>query len=229
VQPHQLPVGGLAQRVLAQQRLRVSDCLLVVCRLFGPRSESLHHSDVALSQAITLGEQPLVVTPGKQIAAVRGGGLRQRTLIRGELELGHVQRERRIRPPLNRRGGQLEVAVRLGEPCPQVVCELAQVGPSLPIGRIRPQQERHALPGLRGVAVQQQKSQQRLNPARLQPPHPLGAVEHVELAQQPNAQHAEDSGAEPPDRTWAVPYSGPARVRERTVRLPFRRPGCGTR
>jgi hypothetical protein len=60
-------------------------------------------------------------------------------MLDGGNDIGHVQRERSIRPPLNRPGGQLEVAVRLRQPCPQVMHQLPQVRAGLTVGRIWPQ------------------------------------------------------------------------------------------
>jgi len=61
---------------------------------------------------------------------------------------------RRARAPAQRPRADLEEAIGVRQRAAQVVQDVPQVRPRLGLGRVRPEQEREALPRLRRVAIQ---------------------------------------------------------------------------
>lgn len=65
---------------------------------------------------------------------------------------------------------------------------MAQVGPRLRLGRVRPEEKGEALPGLRRVPVQEKVREQRRGACRLQGRKNLATAADFEIAQEPDTE-----------------------------------------
>ena len=99
------------------------------------------------------------------------------------LERGDVDPTRGVGAPAEGPGGDLEIAVRVGEPSTEGVQEVPEIGAGLRLGRGRPQQERQVLPRRGRMPVQHQEREQRLGAGRLQRRHPHATEAEIELAE----------------------------------------------
>ena len=190
VQPHQEPVGRLPERVLAQEPLGVADRRGVLAPGLQQLGQPLQGLQVAPAQPLPLLQQPLVVAALEQVAPVQLDRLAQGGELlaglpgpgRRRLEGGHVQPEGGVVPPPERPLGHLQEPVGVGQGAPQVVQQVAQVGPRLGLAGVGPEQEGQALARLGRLPVEQQVGEQRLGPGRAQRRHRGPAVAQVELA-----------------------------------------------
>lgn len=183
VQTHQQGVGRLVQGVVAQQDAGVGDGAAVLAALLVQRGQLLQCPTVSLGQPLPLGQQPVVVAARQQVAAVEGHGLlqvgqrigRSSGLGQRPLELGHVQGVGNVRAPLE--GGLVngEQVVQLRHGAAQAVPEAAEVGASLLLAGVGPEEEGQVLAGHRPVALQEQIGQQVLQARVFQVRHPLVA------------------------------------------------------
>jgi hypothetical protein len=121
VQPHEQPVGGLAQRVLALEALRVPDRLGVLAAGRQLRREAFERLEEAPAQPLARLQHPVVVAAFQQVTSVPRHCLAERVAVQRSLERGDVEPERRIRAPLERPLRHLEEPIRVGQRAPQVV------------------------------------------------------------------------------------------------------------
>ena len=115
----------------------------------------------AVAQALALLEHPLVVAALEQVAGVELDRGLEAVLGERPLEVGHVEPVGRVLAPAQAARGHLEVALGVGQRVAQRVQHLAQVRARLRLARVRPQQEREPLPGVRLAAVHEQVGEQR--------------------------------------------------------------------
>ena len=199
VQAHERPPGRLLERVLAQQPLGVRDRPGVVAALGEQRHQPLQGLEAAPAEPLPVLGQPLVVQALEQVAPVQGDGAGQRLRVAvGQLlEGGHVQPEGRVGPPGQRPWRHLQVAVQAGEGAAEGVEQVAEVGPGLRLGRVRPQQEGQPPARLGRLAVEQQVGEQRQGTGRLQRRQRRPAEAEVGCAEQPDAQVGRLHGPSP--------------------------------
>ena len=166
-------VGRLVERVVPQQRLRVADGLGVVATAFVQRRGLLQRVANRLRQPIALGQQPIAVAAGQQVAPIVRNRLLQvqhlvvdacgrPCLFQVRLEFGHIQPEGRVAAPLHGElvGSQKAIGVRQGPA--QAVPQSAQIGAGLLLGGVGPEEEGQVLARDRPLAVQQQIGEQLL-------------------------------------------------------------------
>lgn len=202
---HEPAVGLLAERVETPLPLRELDPRSQVAALFAQGGEPAQRVDLAVAQPLPLDAQPVVVAALQQVPGVERDGLPQPRLVRRvdqRLELLDVEPARGVRPPPDRPGGDVQVAIGIGQAAAQRVQQVPQVGAGLRLGGVRPEQERDPLAGRRRGPVQQQVRQQRLGPPRLQRRHTGLSEAQLEPAEQPSPRHrfhtAECRGRWPP-------------------------------
>jgi hypothetical protein len=111
--------------------------------------------------------------------ACRGVGARD-----GVVELGDVEPERRVRPPLNRPRLDVDESIGVGQCVPQVMEHVTQVRPRLRFARVRPESKREVLARLSGVAIQKQIRQKRLGTRGPQRRHGPVAESKIEAAEE---------------------------------------------
>jgi hypothetical protein len=199
VQPHQEPVGTLAQRVGPQDPLGVPDRLSVVALGLQELDQPLQGGQPAPPQPVALLQQPLVVPALQQVAPVQLGRLTEGGQLLGGLrgplgpggrrfEGGHVDPAGGAVAPAQAPGGHLEEPVGVGQGPAQDVEQVAQVGPGLGLAGVGPEQEGQALAGLGRLPVEHQEGEQRLGPGRAERRHRDPVVAQVELAEEPDPQ-----------------------------------------
>lgn len=193
-----MAVDGFMQGVVTQEALCVADGAAVIAALLEQQDQPLQRVEEALRQPGTFEQQPVVVAARQEVAAVRRDGAFQRGHARASLaarglgqrglELGDVQSERCIPAPAHGLIGDFQVRLGLGQTATQRVEELPQVGVRLCVGGVGPEEKGELLARLRGVAMQEQIREQRLQ-ARGMHPHQLRIVKReAETAKQPNMQ-----------------------------------------
>ena len=191
----------------------------MVAALGEQRHQTLQGLEAAPAEPLPVLGQPLVVQALEQVAPVQGDGAGQRLRVAvGQLlERGHVQPEGRIGPPGQRPWRHLQVAVQAGEGAAEGVEHVAEVGPGLGLGRVRPQQEGQPLARLGRLAVEQQVGEQRQGAGRLQRRQRRPAEAEVRCAEQPDAQDGRHHGPSPlPDLAvlgWLISGVGAGRTR----------------
>jgi len=193
VQAHQEAVGLLAERIETEQPLGVANGVAGGAFLFELGAEALEHLELGRAQAVALLEQPLVVGALEEVAAVRVGGLAQRSASDGVLVGREVEAERGVGSPAQRAGGDVEVAVGLGQRAPERVEHVAQVRAGLALRGVGPEQEGEPLPRLRRVAVDEQVREERLGARGLEGRQwrvPEPQVERAEQADGERGRHA---------------------------------------
>ena len=172
-----MAAGGFMQGVVVQQALCVDDRAAVVATLLEQQDQLLQGIEEAFRQPGAFEQEPVIVAARQQVAAVG----RDRAFQRGQaraplgtcgvdqrgLELGDIQRKRRIPAPAHRLVGDFQVGLGLGQPVAQCVEELPQVGVRLGLGAVGPEEEGDLLARQRGVAMQNQVGQQRLQARRM--------------------------------------------------------------
>ncbi len=139
---HQPPVARLVQWVVSQQALGVAQRLIVLAFLFQQLDQLLHGPDVGLVQPLPLGQDPIVVTTGQQLAAhtarcpLQGGSSSR--FFPGPfcsahclLKSGHIQGVGRLLAPLQRLSLDRYELVRIGQRLAQAVQQRAQVAVGL--------------------------------------------------------------------------------------------------
>ena len=103
VQSHQDPVGLLAQRVVAEQALRVQDRQAVIVGLFRLIDNAVQDLETQFTHALPFGEDPIVVHTLEQVAAVQLDRFGMAIGVASEaLELVQVEPGLRGRVPLER-------------------------------------------------------------------------------------------------------------------------------
>jgi hypothetical protein len=239
VELHEQPVGVLTQRVLAHEALGMADGLGVLIPPGQQLRQARERVEVTITQALALGQQPVVVAAGQQIARVRvdrGAQPGDWVLLGpGErlVERGHVQPERRVRAPPQRPRAHVEVAIGVRQRMAQPVQHVAQVRAGLRLGGVRPQQESEALARLGRVAVQQQVGEERLGARGLERRHWAVAEAQLQLAQQTDRECR--AGVPPRSRgaLWGPHRGSSVRVRggrrqpaQRPSRRSSRRSSC---
>lgn len=115
VEGDQTPIGLLAQRVVAQQALRIADCLSQPPPLLELLDEPLERFAVELCEPFTLLEQPLVVVALQQLAPVRLDCVLEPALRDRLLEGGDIQPQPCIRAQLQRARPGVDEPIRLGQ------------------------------------------------------------------------------------------------------------------
>ena len=151
----------LAQRVIAHEALGASDRVRPVGLLLVVAQEPHERVGEAQAEAFTLVDDPLVVTVGDELAAVRVHGCLKAPIGQRLLEVGEIEVVRAVVAPPQRPGRRLEEPVGLRQPVAHRVQEVTQVRARLRLGGVRPEAERQALSGLRHTAVNQQVTEQR--------------------------------------------------------------------
>jgi hypothetical protein len=238
VEPHQHPVGGLAERVRPQDPLRVRDRLGVLAPGLHQLDQPFEGLEPAPPQPFPLLQQPLVVAALQQVTPVQLDGLTQgRHLLVGPLgpvgpgdralEGGQVDPARGALPPPERPRGHLQEPVGTGQGAPQDVQQMAQVGPRLGLARVGPEQVGQALARLRRIPVEQQIGEQRLGPGRAERRHRGLALAEVELAEDPDAQRGRRLVAHARSSSWRG--SGQATAPRRDRGRPEPRTGAPAR
>ena len=71
VKAHQLGVDRFVERIVPQQRLRVADGLPVVTALLVQGSQLFQRLAIHLRQPVALGQQPIAVAAGQQLATIQ--------------------------------------------------------------------------------------------------------------------------------------------------------------
>ena len=153
VQPHQPPVGVLAQRIGAQQAFGIADRIAVLAALppasrrAAPARRSDGRAAARARRAPSRRRRPGAGRRRRASTAPRKRLAFERVLERRDVEL-----QRRVRAPAQRAGRHLEVAVGVGERVPERVEDVPQVRPRLRLGRVGPEQERELRARLRRLA-----------------------------------------------------------------------------
>ena len=168
VEAHEHPVAVLTQRVGADEPLRAADRRRPVLALLELPLKALERVEVAIAQPLALVEGPVLVVALQEVAGVRVDRRPQATAGERPLEVLEVEPVGRVRPPAQRAGGHLDETLGVGQPAPERVEHVAEVGARLPLGRIGPQQEREPLAGLRHAAMHEQVPEQRHGPRGLE-------------------------------------------------------------
>jgi hypothetical protein len=172
---HETAGSGLVERVKAQDRLSMGDGGVVLAAVLQEPDEALEGAEVSLAKALTVGQDPVVVATGEQIASVEacgllkglaGGGLICRSIGLGQglLKGGHVDRGRGTRMPLHVLDIDIEVGAIVRQGAPEAVEKGAQVAAGLGLCRIGPELEGEVGAGLRCVAVNEKVGQEGLEP-----------------------------------------------------------------
>ena len=184
LQGHQGPVADFLERSEADPAPRCVGGHERGGQLAAQSTHQVTQLDTLLGLLVPQLEQPVVVDPGQQVAAVRlqrGRGLRQpdgRIGVGGRqggasglFEEPDIDAAGLRVAPAEVSGGDLQRAGVLDDPA-QVVQFTAQIGQGLGVGGIGPQGSGHPLPGLRpaGVHHQQGQQRQRLRRARTDAP-----------------------------------------------------------
>jgi hypothetical protein len=167
--------------------------LAQLCEQLGEPLESL---ELKLAEALPLLEQPLVVAPFQEVAGVGLDGIpeRRESISRGRgrrsgerlLECVDVEPEIGVRPPAERPLSNFEVAVGVGKSPPEVVENVAEVRPSLRLGRVGPEEEGEALARLGRISVEQEIGEERFRAGRLEPGQRGPAQPELQLAEEPD-------------------------------------------
>ena len=120
VEAHEVAVGGFMQGVVAQQALGVVDGAAVVAALLEQQDQLLQRVEEAFRQPGAFEQQPVVVAARQQVAAVGRDRAFQRSQARAalgtggfgqrSLELGDIQRKRRIPAPAHGLVGDFQEA-----------------------------------------------------------------------------------------------------------------------
>jgi hypothetical protein len=153
-----------------------------------------------LPQAATLGSNPVVIEAGEQIASIEGDGpLQSRPLfsrVAGVvgprerfLELGDVQLEGGRVAPAERPAIDVEEAIRFRKRVSKAVEEISQVGQSLLLRGIWPEEEGQAMAGRGAFAVEEEVGQQGLEAGGIDSGQRLSSAEEPKAAQQFNSEH----------------------------------------
>ena len=167
-----MAAGGFMQGVVAQQALGMVDRATVVAALLEQQDQLLQGVEEALRQPGAFEQEPVVVAARQQVAAIgrdRGSSRPARAALAASglgqrgLELGDIQRKRRIPAPAHCLVGDFQVGLGSGQPVAQHVEELAQVGVRLGFGGVGPEEEGDLLARQRRVAMQEQIGEQRLH------------------------------------------------------------------
>ena len=173
VEAHQLAIGRLVERVIAQQALGVRDGRLDIAAFLAEADQRGHSGHETLAQAFARRQHPVVVEFGEQITSVKGCRLLQR---------GQGTRPRDLFPrgprhprsrPRRRHAMQHHATARCVRRWPgsraasgrrrrTVVEQLAEVGLRLGVSGVGPEEEGEALARLGCGAVEQQIGEQRL-------------------------------------------------------------------
>ncbi len=187
-QAHQVAVGRLVRRVVLDQPPDVGEGGGVVPARLRLRDGTLQQAGEGLAQPRPLGQQPLVVELGQQVAPVEphraGNRLGRVGLSCGRLELRHVEGVRRVGPPGEGWSLQVEIAVGVGQGQAQVVDQPAQVGARLPLTGVGPVEIGQLRARLRHAGVQHQPGHQRLQARRVEGGHRTVARDELKPAQE---------------------------------------------
>ena len=213
-EPHQQPVGLLAQRVGRDEPLGPADRLARIPAIGEHRGEAAQRVEVPLSQSFALLQDPLVVVALEQVAAIDLDGVPQRLFARTfqrSLEDGHIDSDGQIGPPAQGPRRDLEEAIGLRQRPPERMQEMPQVRARLRLAGLRPQQGRQPLARLGRVAMEKKVGKQGLRSSRLQRRQPTVAQPELELAEQLYGQglgrqlvhrQAQSPTARRPPSTW---------------------------
>ena len=151
-----------------------------------------------------MGQDPIVVATGQQIAPVQGNRSLQSLPssssipslhcslrpVQRTLETGHVQAERGARPPLQGLGSGLQETVGIRQGAAQPEQQSAQVAERLGFRRVGPELEGGVGAGLGRIPVQQEVGQQRLQARGVDLRHRCFCVTERTIPQQVNVQYA---------------------------------------
>ena len=77
VEVHEAPGGGFVQRVEAQDGPGVGDGGIIVAAVLEEPGETFQGAEMGLAEALAVGQDPVVVTTGEQVALVEVCGLCQ--------------------------------------------------------------------------------------------------------------------------------------------------------
>ena len=181
VEAHQTAVGALAQVVVVQPALSITDGVIIGAALLQQLGEHLQSAEKELAQPLPMGGYPFFVTAGEQIAPVKGGspaqfrlGLLGMPVLQagfgggdGCFEGQGIAGEGGLRQPLHQAGIRPEEGMGPGEHAAQAVEQVAQIGARLGIGGIGPEEKGQMLARLGGAGMQQQVGEQGLQPPGL--------------------------------------------------------------
>jgi hypothetical protein len=103
-------------------------------------------------------------------------------------KMGDVQGHRRLRLPSNFLSIDVQEPIGLGERVPEIVQQVAQVGPGLPLGGVGPEKEGEMVTRVRGVSVEQEIDEQCLRPGASDALHRLPSGRETETAEQANVE-----------------------------------------
>jgi hypothetical protein len=198
VQPHQLDVRNLVERVSLQIALGRAQGGSIVTQLLIERDKGSQRRCILLAKRFALGQQPVVIVARQEVAAIEchcrfepvctEGILMRLSVV---LRLGQrltkqadVKYKGRVRLPLNCRGITAEKVIGSGQALAQREQKVAQVAARLGFAGVRPEQKGDKAARLGCIAMQQQEGQQRLGPVAGQPRHGIAAKADGELTQQ---------------------------------------------
>lgn len=199
VEADEAAIGGFVQGVTAEQALTILDGGGVIAGVLEEVDQALQGGNVCLAEGFPVGDDPIIVATGEEVARVEldeacqgaaGGGGIAREAYHGEggFEFGHVEGERGGGTPLDGIGGGIQVGVGAGEGVAEEVEQVAQVGARLGFGGIRPEEVGEAGAGLGGVAVEEEVSEEGLEARGINLRDGCVVVAYAEIAQQRDGQ-----------------------------------------
>jgi hypothetical protein len=205
--------------------------------VFGVGDELGEGIGIEFAEAFAVGEEPVVVTGGEEVAAIErdggfevcgvGGGGGGRIGTGNEFEeLGNVDDGRGIGAPFEGLGVCGEKEVGVGQSVAKAMDEVAEVGVGLFFGRILPEEEGKMFAGLWDAAVEEEKGEQGLEARgikaveRLPKPTNLKIPQELEL----QSRHARSPCPAKHTRSTAGKRAGRSRrMHWYSVRVRFRR------
>ena len=111
-------------------------------------------------------------------------GARGRRLGHGCLERGQIQREGRVRPPTERLGRHRDEAIGLWQRLAQPGQQRAEILERLAVGGVRPKRKGQLLARNQGIPLQNQVSQEVLEPRLVEAGDGLVPLQQAERAEQ---------------------------------------------
>jgi len=206
MQPHESDVSLLPQGIPLDQLRRVLNRLGDRLLLGEQLDQPLEAPEVGIPEAGALGLQPRLVTVGVEVPVIEAYGplqvfecvregallLSLARVLQVGLELGDVQGNHGSVPPANFLGIDVQESILVGEGVPEIVQHMAEVGPGLPFGGVRPEKEGKSLPPLGRIPVEQKVNEQRLRPGASHALHRLPSGREAETAEQADVEQRLD-------------------------------------